>query len=32
MQTVLVPAVAGAWTLEAAGGEDLVVLVAEPRF
>jgi mannose-6-phosphate isomerase len=32
MQTVLVPAVAGAWTVEAAGGEDLVVLVAEPRF
>jgi mannose-6-phosphate isomerase len=32
MQTVLVPAVAGAWTVEAGSGEDLIVLVAEPRF
>jgi mannose-6-phosphate isomerase len=32
MQTVLVPAVAGAWTVAAEGGDDLVVLVAEPRF
>jgi mannose-6-phosphate isomerase len=35
MQTVLVPGAAGGWTVQAAGGgapDDLIVLVAEPRF